>query len=203
MVIFRAGIAVAVPTDYASQPEHVALVELLTVTSRYAEAVRVLETNAVSWLAADVLRGEAWAQRFLNTTARLSQSSLPADRRLAAAGLRALMHVLSGTPPKVGRRRAPALTPEELAAASAAIARCRALVDAEWSQDRATMASTLVPAVVRACGLGRPHERLLRALMRRRRLRRADLVLTLASWQTGLPVRRIRAARPTAALLYG
>src|SRR4051812_27648633 len=100
MVIFRAGLPVAVPTDYASQPEHVALVEVLTATSRYAAAVKVLERNAVSWLAADVLQGVPWAQRYLNTTARLTQSAVPDDKRLAAAGTRALMHVLAGTPPK-------------------------------------------------------------------------------------------------------
>lgn len=203
MVIFRAGLAVAVPADYARQPEHVALVEVLTATSRYAAAVKVLESNAVSWLAADVLQGVPWAQRYLNTTARLSLSTSPADRRLAAAGTRALMHVLTGTPPKVGRRRAMPLSPTELSCAAASIAKWRAVVDASWSEDRATMACTLVPAVVKGSGLGRAHERLLRALVRRQRLRKTDLVLTLASWDTGLPVRRIRSARPTADLVYG
>lgn len=203
MFIFRAGLPVAVPADYASHPEHVAQVEFLTATPQYAEAVRFLEAHAVSWLAADILRGAPWAQRYLNTTARLSQSTNPTERRLAAGGVRALMRCLTGTRTHVGRRRSAPLTPEALARGAAAIAKWRAVVDRAWSQDRATLASTMAQAAGKGSGLGRVHERSLRALLRRRRLRRSDLVLSLAAWETGIPIRRLRSARQVADLVYG
>lgn len=203
MLIFRGGLAVAVPVDYASQPGHVRLVDVLTATSRYRDAVKVLESNAVSWLAADVLTGAPWAQRFLNSTARLSTSEKPIDRRLAAAGLRALMHVLAGTSPQIGRRRAPPLTPAEMAQAGAAIARWRARVAALKPAERALWPSQLLIGSVPGFRPSKSHTTALKALVRRRRLRKSELTLTLASWETGLPIRRIRAAAPIADLVYG
>jgi len=203
MVIFRAGVALPVPVEYGTEPGHMALVAILTSTSRYAEAVRVLDTHAVSWLAADVLLGVPWAQRYLNTTARLSQSKLPSDRRQAAAGLRALMHVLTGVPARTGRRPRAPLSPEELAQAASAIAKWRAVVDAKWVTDRATRASTLVAAVHRAGSLSVAQRRTLTNLLRRARVRRDDVVLLLASFDTSLTARRLRSARRTADLIYG
>lgn len=203
MVIFRAGLPVVVPVTYANQPEHVALVEFLTSTSRYDAAVKMLERHVVSWLAADVLNGVPWAQRYLNTTAKLSQSSAPDDRRQAAAGTRALMHVLSGTPMRVGRRRSEPLSPQDLANAAASIAKWRAVVDVPWSADRAGRASAVTLAVGKTCAQPKPHARALMALLRRPRVRKVDVVLALASWDTGLPVRRIRSARQMADLVYG
>jgi hypothetical protein len=203
MVIFRGGIAVEVPVEYARQPEHVALVTQLMATNRYADAVRLLERHVISWLAADVLTGALWSRRYLNTTARLSLSAQPADRRLAAAGTRALMHVLSGIPSKVGRHRVDGLSGPDLARAGAALAHWRAVVDTEWS---AVERTGLPAAVLRATNGWHPsraHQRALRQLVRRRHLRKHELILTLASWETGVAMRRLRAARPLADLVYG
>lgn len=198
MVIFRSGLPVVVPADYARSPEHSALVRVLSETSRYQEAVRVLETNALSWLAADVLTGQPWAQRYLNTTARLSLSSHRVDRRVAAGGVRALMRVLAGVPGHVGRRRAAALTVEELARGSAAVARWRATLDTLWGH-----APEAIVRAVAVDGLSRVHQRALLALLRRPRIKKVDVALNLASWETGLPLRRIRQTGRVADLVYG
>lgn len=201
--VFRAGIAVAVPADYARDPQHRALVDRLNRISRYADAITLLEQHPDSWLVADVLTGAPWAQRFLNTTARLSQL----DPKQARRGLRALMLVLNGVKPRIGRHRAPALTADARDRTVDVMAQWRADVDtvwnaADWRQDRATLTSALIALATARFPLSKAHRRALVALVRRKGLRKHDLVLTLVSWETGVPLRRLRTTQPETELVY-
>jgi hypothetical protein len=197
--IVRRGVLLAVPEDYAEMAEHRALVDRLS-TNSYLEAVAVLETVPLTnWLAADLLTGAAWARRYLNTTAKLWMQ----DKKLAGRGTRAMMRVLSGFEAKIGRQRSGPLAPEIAAKAATVLADWRALVDAEWAGDRAGLASTLAEKASALFTLSATHRRALRALVRRQRLKKADVVLTLSSWETGIPLRRLRSAQPVADLVYG
>ena len=197
--IFRNGIAVATPSDYAELEDHRALVAKLS-TNSYLEAVGVLEKSPLNgWLAADVLTGASWARRYLNTTAKLWTQ----DKKLAGRGVRAVMRVLSGHEPKVGRHRDGTLSPEVAARAASAVADWRAVVDAEWLGDRAGLASALLRRAEPRFRPSATHRRALRLLVRRPRVRKSEVALTLASWEVGLPLRRIRSTQPVADLVYG
>jgi hypothetical protein len=201
MFVFRCGIPVAVPTNYGTDLGHCRLVDRLTRSRRYLDAVALLEQHPDSWLVADVLTGAPWAQKFLQTTAQLWGQ--PATRRDAQRGTRALMQVLAGTrPPHGGRRRQPPLPPDVRAHAAVVMATWRAEVEARWGLlGRPALAQALL---THATGF-RPsaaHHRALRALVRRPKLRKRDLVLTLTSWETGVPVRHLRVTPPVAALAY-
>jgi hypothetical protein len=191
LFLLRSGRPVAVPDAYAAAPEHQALVARLTSATTYAEAVEILNVHADSYLAADVLTGAPWAQKFLLTTARLHHL----DKPLARAGLRALMRVLNGTKPQTGRHRVPPLLPAARGTASAALGRWQSYVDTIWSPDRAVLASA-----VQRLALSTAHRTVLRTLMQRKTLKKRDLVLLLASWDTGLPMRQLRTA--PASLVY-
>lgn len=197
--IVRRGVLVAVPADYEEMAEHRELVVQLS-TNSYLEAVEVLESVPLTcWLAADLLRGVPWARRYLNTTSKLWVS----NRKLAGRGVRALMRVLSGFEAKVGRRRGEPLPPEVASRAASVLADWRALVDAEWARDRAGLAAALVGKASGRFPLSATHRRALRALVRRQRLKKADVALTLASWETGIPLRRLRSTQVVADLVYG
>lgn len=198
LFVFRAGIAVAVPADYARDPQHRLLVDRLTSLTRYAEAITILESHPDSWLAADVLTGAPWAQRFLNSTARLSH----VDPKQARRGLRALMLVLNGVKPRVGRHRAPGLSMATRDRTTEVLTRWRSIIDTQWPQGRATVAQDVANAAAAHFPLSTAHRRALAALMRRPGLRKHDLVLALTSWETGVPVRRLRATQPHAELVY-
>jgi hypothetical protein len=200
LFVFRAGVAVAVPADYARDPRHQLLVDRLERTSRYTDAVAILDSHPDSFLAADILTGAPWAQRYLNTTARLSQL----DPAKARRGLRALMCVLNGVKPRTGRHRAPPLTRVARGRADDVLARWRADIDRVWQQDRTALAFAVSALSVGHFTLSTAHRRALRALVRRKGLRRHDLVLTLTSWETGVPLRRLRMAQPvsTPELVY-
>lgn len=198
LFVFRAGIPIAVPADYADQPDHQTLVAKLVHTNKYAEAVAVLEEHPDSYLAADVLTGAAWAQRYLNATALLSHSKSPADRAMSRRGTRALIAVLSGVKRKVGRHRKPPLSPEEAGKAAAAIDEWRYEIARMWDWDR----DTLIYAVTKKAGLSVAHRTALRRMLRRRRLRKQDVIFALASWVTGVPIRRLRACPQPADLIY-
>lgn len=197
--ILRNGIVLPVPPNYAQSPDHQALVARLS-THSYADAVTALDSAPLSsWLAADLLTGTPWARRFLNTTALLWGQ----DRKLAARGVRALMRVLSGRELRVGRHRSPPLSPEDQARATAAVTAWRGLVDAAWSTDRHGMSQELARSANARFKLSRAHAKALVALTRRRRLRRADVVVALASWETRISTRRLGPPRAVAALIYG
>ena len=191
LYVLRSGCLVAVPEGYADTPTHKALVARLTSVHTYAEAVDILTAHADSWLAADVLTGVPWAQKFLLTTARLYQLDQPAAKR----GLRALMRVLNGTKSQTGRHRVPPLLPAARGTASAALGRWQTYVDTIWTADRAELASA-----VQRLALSTAHRTVLRTLMQRKTLRKRDLVLLLASWDTGVPMRQLRTA--PASLVY-
>jgi hypothetical protein len=197
LFVFRSGVAVAVPADYARDPQHRLLVDRLTHSRRYTEAVALLESHPDSWLAADVLTGAPWAQRYLTTTAYLSQH----DPAQARRGARALFRVLNGAKPRTGRPHAPPLPPD--ARTTAVLGRWRADLDGVWPS---ASAATLAQAVARLAAAHFPfsaaHRRALVALVRRTRLRKQDLVLTLTSWETGVPVRRLRAGPTVSDLVY-
>jgi hypothetical protein len=201
LFVFRSGIPVAVPADYADDPQHRALVERLSQTNQYADAVAILEQHPDSFLAADVLTGAPWAQRFLNTTARLYQI----DRRTARHGVRALLLVLNGTKPRTGRHRKPPLSPETIGHAVEVVTRWRDVVDACWEQERSTLLATLTREATQYFQFSRAHRRALALLLRRRTLRKGELVLTLASWETRLPTRRLRhsSMHPMLDFVYG
>lgn len=198
LFVFRSGIAVAVPTDYATDPHHRLLVDRLTRLSRYADVVTLLEQHPDGWLAADVLTGAAWARKFLNTTARLSQL----DPTQARRGQRALMRVLNGTKARTGRHRAPATTAAVRDRTVEVLTRWRADIETVWHQDRATLASAVAKLAASRFSLSRSHRRALGTLARRHGLRKHDLVLTLVSWETGVPVRRLRSAQSVPELVY-
>jgi hypothetical protein len=200
--IFRGGVPLAVPVDYATDPAHATLVAHLTRLTRYADAVAFLEVHPTDgYLAADVLNGALWAKRYLNASARFSAGP-PKDRALALRGWRALMHVLNGTRPKVGRHREPPLTAEALGRAAASVARWRSVTDALWGQERATLATLLLQRAEGHFRVSAAHRRAVRALVRRKALRKRDVVLTFASWETGLALRRLRMATSVADLVY-
>lgn len=200
VVVFRSGIPLTPPADYAETPAHQALIAQLS-TNSYAEAVAVLEAAPVdSWLAADILTGVSWARRYLNTTARLWALGV-ASQPLAHRGMVALLRVLNGDRPRVGRKRGSPLTPAEQAQAGVAIAAWRARVDAGWLPDRTERAKALIRVATEHFHSA-AHRRALRELLRRPRLRRSNVVLTLASWETGIPVRRIRSSQAVADLVY-
>ena len=201
MFIFRTGLLVAVPTDYAAQPDHVLLVKALTAAARYVEAVAVVEQHSTGWRDADILAGVPWFRRFLTTTARLWAGS-PRDRALAARGWRALMHALNGTRPRVGRHREPPLSAKELERAADALTRWRVAVDQAWGRDRASMAVSLLALAAGHFRVSAAHRRATRALLRRRGLRKRDVVQAFASWETGLPLRRLRSATSVTDLVY-
>ena len=192
VLIFRSGVPIAVPADYSSDPQHRAVVDHLNRAVEYVDVVALLEQHTTSFLAADVLTGALWAQRFLNTTARLHQ----VEPALARRGLRALMSVLNGTKPRIGRHRAPRLASATLARADAAVARWRTRIESVWHPDRAYMVSAVTTLAETSFPLSRSHRTALRALARRKSLRKHDVVLTLASWETGVPLRRLRAVHP-------
>jgi len=198
--VFRNGVVLPVPPGYAEDPDHQALVAKLSTTNSYAEAVAVLGGAPLSsWLAADLLTGAPWARRFLNTTARLWSQ----DRKLAESGIRAMMRVLSGQESKAGRHRTLPLTPAEQTLATSAVAAWRVLVDAAWSTDRPGLAQALARHANARFKLSKAHGKALVALTRRRRLRRADVVVALASWETGIPARRLGPPQAVADLIYG
>lgn len=199
LVVFRSGIPIAVPDDYASAPAHRDLVERLNGLNRFADAVAVLEQHPDGYLSADVLTGAPWAQRYLNTMARL-WSHGASDRGLGERGARALMGVLAGVRPKVGRRRLDPLSPSQTALGAAAIAKWRVHVDASWPD---ILLFGTVDDLARHATLSKVHVRALRRLLRRRGLRKVDIVLTLASWETNLPIRRLRLTRHVADMVYG
>lgn len=188
LFVFRSGIAVAVPPDYAQDPQHRLLVDRLTRLSRYSEVVTLLEQHPNGFLAADLLTGAPWAQKFLNSTARLAQT----DPKQARRGLRALLWVLNGTKPRPGRHRDPPLDPTVMAHAADALARWQIVIDRLWGTDRASLTAAVRTRAAAAFVLSQSHQRALRALVRRPGLRKRDLVLALASWETGLPLRRLR-----------
>lgn len=198
LCVFRAGVVVEVPADYARDPRHRTLVDRLNRISRYADAVTLLEQHPDSWLAADVLTGAPWAQRFLTTTARLSQLDPKAARR----GQRALMRVLNGVKPRTGRHRAPALTSDVRDRTAGVLVRWRSAIDTVWQQERATLARAVATLAAASFPLSKAHRRALVALSRRKGLRKHDLVLTLVSWETGVPLRRLRTAQPETELVY-
>jgi hypothetical protein len=194
-VIFRNGVALATPDRYFDLPEHRALVAALSTPS-FLAAIHTLETAPLtSWLAADVLTGAIWARRYLNTLALLT------DKKLIDRAVRALLRVLSGRDVKRGRHRVGPLLPEEARRATAAVAAWRAVVEAVWA-DRAGRAQALLTHA-HTRGVATAHRRALATLLRRRALRKSDVVLTLASWEAGVSVRRMRAAQPLADFVYG
>lgn len=195
LFIFRAGLPVAVPANYASLPEHLKLVDQLTTTNSFLLVVALLEQHSDSYLAADFLTGAPWAQRFLNTLGKLKVSGA---RTLVRRGQRALVGVLAGVKPKRGRPKS-SLTPAQTLAGAEAIARSRVVVDRAWAGDRAD----LVAALTKGRTLSAAHRRSLVALVRRPSVRKIDLVLSLASWETGIPRRRLHLTRPVADLVYG
>lgn len=195
LVIFRKGMAVAVPPDYAETPEHRALVAALS-TDSFVSAMQTLEQAPLtSWLAADIVTGAPWARRYFNTLA------LVTDKKRIDRAVKALLRVLSGRETKRGRHRVGPLLPEDAAKASAAVAAWRAVVAAIWTPDRAGLGPALLTEAARR-NVAVPR-RALAALIHRPALRKSDLVLTLASWEVGLPVRRIRSAQGLADFVYG
>ena len=203
MIIFRNGIPVTVPESYGTQPEHLAVVEQLTKASRYVTAVEIIEAHVTSYLAADVITGQDWAARYLLTTARLNQSISAQDRLLGRRGARALWAILTGVRQRGGRQKAPPMSPEQLGIASSILSRWRAQIDALWGQDRATFVSGLLSAAPASWTPSGAHRRALRALVRRRGIRKSDIAVTLTSWETGIPIRRLRGAGTVADLVYG
>jgi hypothetical protein len=200
--IFRGGLPLAVPETYATDPAHVALVEILTRLSTYRHVVAFLELHPTDgWLAVEVLSGAGWAKRYLNTTAKLWGGS-PAERALATRGWRALMHLLNGTKPRVGRHKAPPLHPEALGAAALVVAHWRGVVEAHWAAERDTLTAALLKEAESRFRVSAAHRRATRALVRRRGIRKRDVVLAFASWETGVPVRRLRVATTVADLVY-
>lgn len=200
--IFRGGVPLAVPDDYATDPSHVALVDILTRLTVYRHVVAFLELHPTDgYLVVEMLVGAPWARKYLNTTAKLWAGS-PADRRLATRGWRALMHLLNGTKPRVGRHKAPPLHPEALGAAALVVAHWRGVVDAHWADERATLAAALLKEAASRFRVSVAHIRATRALVRRRGIRKRDVVLAFASWETGVPVRRLRVATTVADLVY-
>jgi hypothetical protein len=190
MLIMRSGVPIVIPADYATAPEHRSLVARLQRARSYLDVVALLDAHPDSFLAADVLTGATWAQKFLNSTARLYVT----DPKLARRGVRALMCVLNGTKPRTGRHRAAQPTPN--AQAEAAYARWQLVVEEGWP-DRAALLALVDHHRV----LSRPHRRALRTLVGRDGLRKRDLILALTSWETGMPMRRLRMA-PVAELVY-
>ncbi len=199
LTVFRAGVPIAVPDDYASDPTHQILVSKLEQTNQYADAVALLEQHPESYLAADVLSGAPWARRYLNSTALLSRSG----DRMAQRGLRALLSVLNGAKKRVGRRREPPLTPEQIGKVTEALARWRAVTDAIWHHERAALGGAIIASAVLRMPLSLAHRRAIRSMVRRPRLRRHDVVLALTSWETGVPIRRLRSTPQPADLIYG
>jgi hypothetical protein len=200
--IVRKGVLLAVPVDYHEAEAHRALVTRLSSTNSYRAAVTALESAPPGhWLAADILTGAPWARRYLNTTAKLWLE----DKKLAGRGVRALMRALSGSDVKAGRRREAPLSPEDTYLATSALACWRVLLDEYWTGaagDRVWLAGKVTRSAEARFRVSAAHRRALRALLRRRRLRKADLVLTLASWETGIPQRRLRSIQPVAELVY-
>lgn len=195
LFIFRVGLPIAVPANYAALPEHLKLVEQLTTTNSFAAVVTILEQHSDSYLAADVLTGAPWARKFLNTLGKVKASG---NKTLVRRATGALVGVLAGIKPKRGRPKS-ALTPAQTAAGAEAIGRCRVVVDRAWAGDRAN----LVAALTKGRTLTIVQRRGLVALVRRPSLRKIDLVLSLASWETGIPRRRLHLTRPVADLVYG
>lgn len=202
LFIFRSGVTQAVPADYAANPHHTSLVAQLNATNRFAEAVSVLESHTDGYLAADVLTGAAWARRYLNTVARL-WSQGPTERRQAERGMKALLAVLSGVKPRIGRHRVGPLTPAQIEAGASAIAKWRVVVDAAWPLDPSSFVAALARAARPTFDLSSAHLTALRRLVRHRGVRKATVVLSLASWETRIPIRRLRLTRTTADLMYG
>lgn len=196
LVIFRAGLAVPVPPGYAGTAAHRALVAALN-TDSFLTAIQTLETAPLaSWLAADVLTGAPWARRYLTTLA------LVTHKKLTDRAVRALLRVLSGREVKRGRHRVGPLLPDQAARASAAVATWRAIIADLWTSDRSTLTAALLRAA-QGRGIAAAHHRALLALLRRKALRKSDVVLTLAAWEVGLPVRRVRGTRILATFVYG
>ena len=201
MFVLRGHALVPVPPNYRADPAHRAIVDLLQTASTYMNAVVTLEVHAASWLGADILSGARWAQRFLLSTAALSQSAEPRERALAKRGLRALLMVLTGTKPHVGRKPHPPLTNGALQRAASAVTVWRGYVEAYWGQEPAVAARALLAQS--SFPLSRAHGLALRELLRRPRVRKQDVVLALVSWETGISLRRLRrSAAPQAELIY-
>jgi hypothetical protein len=200
MFVFRSGVPVAVPDDYANDPYHAMLVTFLNAETRYEAVVAFLEQHSASWLAADVLTSAPWSKKFLNTTAQLWASS-QTNRALAARGWRALMHVLNGTKSRTGRPRAPAMTTDVRDHTADVLTWWRSTIDNLWPE-RVALASAIAAVAGTRFPLSKAHRRALVALARRKGLRKHDLVLTLVSWETGVPVRRLRTTQPAAELVY-
>lgn len=201
MFVFRGGLPVAVPVDYADDPYHSVLVTFLNAETRYEAVVAFLEQHSTGWLAADVLTGQPWSKKFLNTTAQFWAGS-PANRALAARGWRALMHVMNGTKPRTGRHRAPALTTDVRERSVEIMARWKAEIDNLWAREHSTtMAAAITVVASTHFPVSKAHRRALVAMVRRK-ARKHDFVLTLVSWETGVPVRRLRMAPPAAELVF-
>lgn len=199
--IFRRGLLVAMPADYAAHPRHQALVTKLTRATRYVEAVRLLDAYVdESSLAADVMTGAPWVARFLATTARFTYGTAT-ERTQARQGWRVLMRLVAGERRETGRKRHPALDPADLQRALAAIARWAEAVHSIWSVDRARWPVLLADLAPDHFLLAKAHLAELRRLARHRALRKRELVLTLASWETGISKRRLRHG-PTVELVY-
>ena len=112
------------------------------------------------------------------------------------------MHALNGTRPRVGRHREPPLSAKELERAADALTRWRVAVDQAWGRDRASMAVSLLALAAGHFRVSAAHRRATRALLRRRGLRKRDVVQAFASWETGLPLRRLRSATSVTDLVY-
>ena len=68
-------------------------------------------------------------------------------------------------------------------------------------RERSSMAVSLLALAAGDFRVSAAHRRALRALVRRRGLRKRDLVQAFASWETGLPLRRVRSVTSVADLV--
>jgi hypothetical protein len=203
LFILRDGVPVAVPAQYAQQPAHRRLVDRLTRLLTYEQVVAFLERRSAQgtdWLAADILTGAPWVRRYLLTTGLRARQ--PAGARLAQRGMRALVRTLAGGPRR-GRRPTGPIAPAALAGAHACVHVWQEAVRAVWAADPATRVARL-SLIAAARGIrSAAHHRALRVLLRRPRVRPIDVAVALASWETGVPVRRLRArAAPIVDLVY-
>jgi hypothetical protein len=198
--VFRNGVPMQAPEGYALTPAHQAFVRKMSDAETFAAAVEALEQAPLdAWASADLLTGAPWARRYLTSMALLWARGKE-GRRLSQRGVRALLTALSGRRPRVGRKGAAPLTPDELVEATECLVRWRSVVHAAWDGPREAMFDVLRLEAVKRFDLSEAHRRQLRALLYRKSTRRHHVALALASWEFG---RSVRAAAEVADVVYG